>query len=132
MPIKLGSVALARFFSVPFRIVLEHSVASEDNPDRGLDTGIVENVEDELKEPEMWNVLLHNDDYTTKFFVVEVLTTVFHKSVIDATKLMMYVHRNGRGVAGTYTWDIAQTKVTRVHQMAKKREFPLRCSLEQA
>ena len=100
--------------------------------DRRLDSDVIEEVEDELKEPDMWNVMLHNDDYTTKFFVVEVLTTVFQKSVIEATKLMMFVHRNGRGVAGTYTWDIANTKISRVHFLAKKREFPLRCSLDKA
>ena len=100
--------------------------------DRRLDSDVIEEVEDELKEPDMWNVVLHNDDYTTKFFVVEVLTTVFQKSVIEATKLMIFVHRNGRGVAGTYTWDIANTKISRVHLLAKKREFPLRCSLDKA
>lgn len=102
------------------------------NRDQRLDSDLLEDVEDELKEPQMWNVVLHNDDYTTKVFVVEVLTTVFQMSMPEATKLMMSVHRNGRGVAGTYTWDIAQSKVERVHLMAKKREYPLRCSLEEA
>ena len=100
--------------------------------DRGFDSNVIEESKDETKEPDMWNVLLHNDDYTTKMFVVEVLSSVFHMSAIEATKFMMYVHKNGRGVAGTYTWDISQTKVTRVHEMAKKREFPLRCSTEKA
>jgi ATP-dependent Clp protease adaptor protein ClpS len=80
----------------------------------------------------MLNVVLHNDDYTTKVFVVEVLSTVFHKSAIEATKIMMFVHKHGKGVVATYTWDVAQTKVMRVHEMAKKREYPLRCSLDKA
>ena len=96
------------------------------------DTGIIEDTKDETKEPEMWDVLLHNDNYTTKWFVVEVLRSIFHKSGIEATKLMLQVHKNGRGVVGTYTWDIANTKVTAVHRLAKKREFPLRCSIEKA
>ena len=98
----------------------------------GTGTDLLEDVDEELKEPDMWNVLLHNDDYTTKMFVVEILTTVFHKSAIEATKLMLFVHRNGKGVAGTYTWDVAQTKISTVHSLAKKSNFPLRCSVEKA
>ena len=100
--------------------------------DRGTDSEILEKQDDEIKEPEMWNVILHNDNYTTKGFVVEVLSTVFQLSAIETTKLMMFVHRNGKGIAGTYTWDIAQSKITRVHAMAKRREFPLKCSLDKA
>ena len=96
------------------------------------DTDIVEESKEELKEPDMWDVILHNDDYTTKAFVVDVLRSVFHKSAIEATKLMMQVHKHGRGVVGTYTYDIAQSKIARVHALAKKREFPLRCSLSKS
>lgn len=110
----------------------ENTPEDPDTPDRRFDSDVIEDSKDELKEPEAWNVLLHNDNYTTKIFVVEILTTVFHRSMIEATKLMMSVHKNGRGVAGTYTWDIAQTKVDLVHRLAKKREFPLRCSIEKA
>ncbi len=106
--------------------------ASGDEDIVRYDSDVREKVEEELKEPDMWDVVLHNDDYTTKAFVVEVLRTVFHKSGIEATKLMLQVHRHGRGVVGTYTYDIAHTKVTRVHDMAKKREFPLRCSVEKS
>ena len=80
----------------------------------------------------MWDVVLHNDNYTTKFFVVEIVSTIFHKSAIEATKIMMQVHKRGKGIVGTYTYDVAQTKVNRVHELAKKREFPLRCSIEKA
>ena len=97
-----------------------------------FDGELLEEVEKELKEPDMYKVVLHNDDYTTKEFVVEVLQTVFHKPAIEATKIMMDVHKRGKGIVGVYTWDIAQTKVAQVHQMAKEREYPLKCSIEPA
>ena len=100
--------------------------------DPGYDDELLEEVEKELKEPDMYKVVLHNDDYTTKEFVVEVLQIVFHKPAIEATKIMMDVHKRGKGVVGVYTWDIAQTKVAQVRQMAKEREFPLKCSVEPA
>jgi ATP-dependent Clp protease adaptor protein ClpS len=93
---------------------------------------LLEEVEKELKEPDMYRVVLHNDDYTTKEFVVEVLQTVFQKPAIEATKIMMDVHKKGRGVVGVYTWDIAQTKVAQVHRLAKEQEFPLKCTIEAA
>ena len=89
-------------------------------------------AQDDVKEPFMYKVLLHNDDYTTKEFVVEVLQGVFHKPAIEAMKIMMDVHKRGKGIVGVYTWDIAQTKVAQVRQMAKEREFPLKCSVEPA
>jgi ATP-dependent Clp protease adaptor protein ClpS len=65
-------------------------------------------------------------------FVVEVLMLVFHKPAAEATKIMLDVHKKGAGMCGVYTYDIASTKVTLVHKMAKLREFPLKCSLEEA
>lgn len=84
----------------------------------------------ETKEPRLYKVLLHNDDYTTMEFVISILETVFHKSPADATKIMLNVHNEGVGVAGVYTREICETKITVVHQLAKKNEFPLRCSME--
>ena len=107
-------------------------MAKQEDLDRGFDSNVIEKQDDKIKEPEMWNVILHNDNYTTKVFVVEVLAAVFHKSAAEAAQIMMFVHRNGKGVVGTYTWDVAQTKIKRVHMLAKKREYPLRCSLEKA
>jgi ATP-dependent Clp protease adaptor protein ClpS len=92
--------------------------------------GVLEKVREELKKPDMYKVVLHNDDYTTKLFVIEVLQVVFHKPIPEATRIMLHVHRNGRGVVGVYTWDIAQTKVSQVHQLAKDKEYPLRCTVE--
>jgi len=85
-----------------------------------------------LQEPKMYRVILHNDHYTSMDFVVEVLMIVFHKAAAEATKIMLDVHKKGAGVCGVYTYDIASTKVSVVHTMAKRREFPLKCSLEEA
>ena len=86
----------------------------------------------QVKKPEMYKVVLHNDDYTTMEFVVRVLQTVFHKPLIEATKIMLDVHKKGRGIVGLYTYDIASTKISLVRQMAEKEEFPLRCTMEKA
>lgn len=95
-----------------------------------FDSDLLEEVEDELHEPEMYNVILHNDHYTTMDFVVEVLQVVFHKTTIEATKIMLDVHRKGKGAVGVFTYDIASTKAAQVMQMAKEREYPLKCSIE--
>ncbi|MDI9571319.1 MAG: ATP-dependent Clp protease adaptor ClpS [Pseudomonadota bacterium] len=78
----------------------------------------------------MFRVILHNDHYTTMDFVVEVLMKVFQKPAAEAVKTMMDVHRSGCGVCGVYTYDIAVTKVKRVHAMAKSRGYPLKSSYE--
>lgn len=94
------------------------------------DGRLKEKRDEKLKEPDMYRVVLHNDDYTTQEFVVEVLVKVFHKSVVEATRIMLNVHRQGIGQVGVYTYDIAATKVRQVTQMAREREFPLKCSME--
>jgi ATP-dependent Clp protease adaptor protein ClpS len=86
---------------------------------------------DETREPPRYRVLLHNDDYTTMEFVVEVLMYVFNKSPESAEKIMMNVHRLGIGVCGIYSHEIAETKVDMVHKLARESGFPLRCSMEQ-
>ncbi len=89
-------------------------------------------VEEELDEPPMYRVLLHNDDYTTMEFVVEVLQQVFHKSPSEATRIMLLVHKSGTGLCGVYTEEIAETKVALVHHLARKNGYPLQCSMEEA
>jgi ATP-dependent Clp protease adaptor protein ClpS len=84
-----------------------------------------------LQEPKLYRVILHNDHYTTMDFVVKVLVTVFHKPAPEATKIMLDVHRKGVGIVGVYTFDIASTKVSQVHEMARQSEFPLRASCEE-
>lgn len=85
---------------------------------------------DQVQEPPLYKVLLHNDDYTTMDFVVMILERVFGKDVEEATRIMWNVHNEGIGVAGLYPREIAETKVVTVHRLAKKSQFPLRCSLE--
>jgi ATP-dependent Clp protease adaptor protein ClpS len=89
-------------------------------------------IKQEIREPKMYRVILHNDDYSTMDFVIEVLISIFHKPAADATRIMLDVHKKGMGICGVYTYDIAATRVARVHQLAQKREFPLKCSLEEA
>ncbi|MBA3019272.1 MAG: ATP-dependent Clp protease adapter ClpS [Desulfobacteraceae bacterium] len=87
-------------------------------------------TEEEIKEPSMYKVLLHNDDYTSMEFVVEILLSVFNKSIEDATMTMLKVHKEGIGICGVYTYEVAETKVDTVHALAREREFPLKCTLE--
>lgn len=86
--------------------------------------------EHEIREPRKYKVLLHNDDYTTMDFVVEVLVRVFRRNEAQATAIMLSVHNNGYGVCGTFTAEVAETKVDLVHRLAKTAGFPLRCSME--
>jgi ATP-dependent Clp protease adaptor protein ClpS len=83
-----------------------------------------------LKEPEEYRVILLNDHYTTMDFVVEILMVIFHKGPEDANRIMLDVHRKGKGTVGVYPWDIAATKAEQVHQAARECEFPLRCIVE--
>ena len=83
-----------------------------------------------LKAPRKFYVLLLNDDYTTMEFVTEVLTTFFHKTEAEAMQIMLKVHHEGRGVAGIYSFEIAETKVAQVEEYARGQGFPLKCVLE--
>ena len=85
-----------------------------------------------IKEPQEYRVILLNDNYTTMDFVVEVLMVIFHKSLVDANKIMLDVHKKGKGIVGQYSWDIAATKAEQVHAAARENEFPLRCIVEPA
>ena len=91
-----------------------------------------ERVRSVSKEPPRYRVLLHNDDYTTMEFVVYVLQSVFRKSPSEATQIMLRVHENGIGVCGVYSFEIAETKVSAVHDLAEQYEFPLKSSMEEA
>lgn len=91
---------------------------------------LLANDETRNQEPPRFKVLLHNDDYTTMDFVVMILTTIFHKDENEATKIMLDVHHQGVGIAGVYTREIGETKISQVHKLAKDNQFPLKCSLE--
>jgi len=82
------------------------------------------------KKPPLYKVILLNDDYTTMDFVVQIIEYVFHKSREEAVQIMLNVHRKGKGICGVYTREIAETKVKMVHELARKNNFPLRCTIE--
>ena len=100
----------------------------------GNEAGVVTatRTERKLKKPKMYKVLLHNDDYTTMEFVVYILQGIFHRNEADAVQIMLHVHKNGIGVAGVYSYEVAETRVAQVEALAREHEFPLRCSLEEA
>lgn len=86
---------------------------------------------EEIKEPRRYRVLLHNDDYTSMDFVVDVLMDVFRKNVEEATAIMLAVHERGMGQCGVYTHEIAESKVAQVRRKARSAGFPLKCTLEE-
>ncbi len=85
----------------------------------------------QVEEPPLYRVLLHNDDYTTMDFVVYVLINIFHRSENDAVNIMLAVHQQGLGVAGVFTREIAETKINQVHNLARAHEYPLMCTMEE-
>jgi ATP-dependent Clp protease adaptor protein ClpS len=92
---------------------------------------VKERASEKTQEPELYSVLLINDDYSTMDFVILVLEDVFQKSPAEAYRIMMHVHTQGRGLAGVYPWEVAETKVETVRAMAKQAGFPLRAVIEQ-
>lgn len=84
----------------------------------------------EVKSPPLYRVFLLNDDYTTMDFVVHILEKIFHRPLVEATRIMLHVHKNGRGLAGVYTREIAETKLDTVHEVAREKGFPLKCTME--
>jgi ATP-dependent Clp protease adaptor protein ClpS len=92
---------------------------------------VKERADVEKKEPTLYRVVLLNDDYTTMEFVVKVLETVFQKSPAEAFRVMMHVHVNGRGIAGIYPWEVAETKANAVITLAREAGFPLKAVTEE-
>jgi ATP-dependent Clp protease adaptor protein ClpS len=93
---------------------------------------VKERPKTEKKEPALYKVVLLNDDYTTMEFVIQVLESVFQKSPAEAFQIMMHVHVNGRGIAGVYPWDIAETKANTVIDLARDAGYPLKAVTEEA
>jgi len=89
-----------------------------------------EKQEISIDKPNLYRVYLLNDDYTTMDFVVYILMKVFDKNRLEATSIMLHVHRHGKGLAGIYIKEIAETKVAEVEQLARKNGFPLKCIIE--
>jgi ATP-dependent Clp protease adaptor protein ClpS len=98
--------------------------------DRQTGGEVLERTREELKKPELFKVLLLNDDYTTMDFVVDVLESVFHKQPAEAFRIMMMVHTQGKGLCGVYPFEVAETKVEAVVAQARENGFPLRAAME--
>jgi ATP-dependent Clp protease adaptor protein ClpS len=91
-----------------------------------------ERADEQIKEPALYTVVLLNDDYTPMQFVVDVLETLFQKTPSEAYRVMMQVHRNGRGIAGVYPWEVAETKLESLLSLARDAGHPLQATIEDA
>jgi ATP-dependent Clp protease adaptor protein ClpS len=111
-----------------------HRMANEDdtrrNKEEGTGTSVITRVKPQTKRPNLYRVLLLNDDYTPMEFVVHVLERFFNKSREDATRIMLHVHQNGVGECGVFTYEVAETKVTQVMDFSRKHQHPLQCVME--
>ncbi|MCR5155634.1 MAG: ATP-dependent Clp protease adaptor ClpS [Butyrivibrio sp.] len=93
---------------------------------------VKEKSKSKIKEPRQYNVVMHNDDFTTMEFVVEVLVDIFHKDEVTAQAIMLNVHKKGKAVVGKYPYDIASTKVNAALSRAKSQGYPFRMTVEEA
>jgi ATP-dependent Clp protease adaptor protein ClpS len=118
-----------------FSLTAQDSAMSEprwDDEDDGAgdDRGVATKSRTQTKRPALYRVLLLNDDYTPMEFVVYVLERFFNKSVEEATRIMLHVHQHGVGLCGVYTYEVAETKVAQVLDLARRNEHPLQCTME--
>jgi ATP-dependent Clp protease adaptor protein ClpS len=93
-------------------------------------TSVITKVKPKTKRPNLYRVLILNDDYTPMEFVVHILERFFNKNRQEATRIMLHVHRRGVGICGVYTYEVAETKVTQVMDFARQHQHPLQCTLE--
>ena len=112
------------------KIVLEEFDNNSQNNE--LQRGLLLDSQPKTKKPSMYNVLLLNDDYTPMEFVIMVLEKVFNKKQEEATQIMLHVHKNGIGVCGTFTYEVAESKCQSVINFAKINEHPLQCTMEKS
>ncbi len=105
---------------------------SDKDTGNGTGLGVATRTRARTKKPTPYRVLMLNDDYTPMEFVVHVLQTFFRMSIEDATRVMLHVHQKGVGVCGTFSYEVAETKVTQVIDYARKNQHPLQCTLEKA
>ena len=106
-------------------------IKCEEKTDQFADS-VVEERPPDLKKPGLYQVILHNDDYSTMDFVVDILRLFFNKSGDVATQIMLKIHQEGFAVCGQYPYEIAETKVLQVTEYSKGHGFPLKCTLEPA
>ena len=107
-----------------------NSPSGPPNTDDTDGTGLATETRVKTKKPSMYRVLLLNDDYTPMEFVVFILEQFFNKSPEQATRIMLHVHQKGVGVCGVYTFEVAETKVAQVMDLARRNEHPLQCTME--
>jgi len=93
------------------------------------DVVVIEEQKEEFATPDMYRVIMHNDNYTTMEFVVGVLVSVFKKATEDAVQLMLKIHKAGCATVGVYSYDVAYTRVQQVYKLAERYDFPLKCSI---
>ena len=110
--------------------IMKLSNENDNNISDDLEKGVLLETKPKAKKPSMYNVLLLNDDYTPMEFVVLVLESVFNKKQEEATQIMLHVHKNGVGVCGTFTYEVAEAKCKSVMDLSKKHEHPLQCTME--
>ncbi|MEE2970622.1 MAG: ATP-dependent Clp protease adapter ClpS [Pseudomonadota bacterium] len=104
----------------------------DNNDDAPPTTGVAVQSRVRAKKPSLYKVIMLNDDYTPMEFVIMVLEQFFNKNQEQATQIMLHVHQKGVGVCGVFTYEVAETKVTQVMDMAKEHQHPLQCTLEKA
>ena len=103
---------------------------NENDHRSGMGTGVATRSRAKTRKPSLYKVLMLNDDYTPMEFVVHVLERFFSKNREEATRIMLHVHRRGVGICGVYTYEIAETKVTQVIDLARQSQHPLQCTIE--
>jgi ATP-dependent Clp protease adaptor protein ClpS len=118
-----------RFTRAPFRMA-KGDDDRRPGRDDGTGTAVITRTKPQTKRPNLYRVLLLNDDYTPMEFVVHVLERFFNKQREDATRIMLHVHQNGVGECGIFTYEVAETKVTQVMDFARKHQHPLQCVME--
>ncbi len=132
--LSLPALRIAAFSPMAFGPLM----ADDDDGDKGggdeddNDLGVATKTRTKTKKPSPYKVLLLNDDYTPMEFVILVLKRFFNMDIDAATRVMLHVHQKGVGVCGTFSYEVAETKVTQVMDFARKNEHPLQCTLEKA
>ena len=125
-------MTIARLSGVPEPTIAgpTRGTGGGDSGDRGIGTGIVTKTRPKTKKPSLYKVLILNDDYTPMEFVVHVLERFFAKPREEAVQIMLHVHRHGVGICGVYTFEVAETKVAQVIELARRHQHPLQCTME--
>ena len=121
-----------KYFKTYYLLNMAIEDQNNNNNNQDFQRGVLLDTKPKTKKPSMYNVLLLNDDYTPMEFVVMVLEKIFNKKQEEATQIMLHVHKNGVGVCGTFTYEVAESKCKSVMDMAKKNEHPLQCTMEKS